>query len=384
MKIIQDDKGFHDILPSSLIELCKIFEDNDKELFVVGGSIRDFFMGKEPKDFDVCTASTPDEVLDLLQQNGIKSTFHGQSFGVVVAYTSDCPMGIEIATFRKDIYTEDTLGITRNCDVEYTSIEHDAERRDLTINSIYYNITTKEFYDFNGGLEDIANGIIKMVGNPSDRITEDKLRALRAIRFAAKTGYTIEPKTIKAIKSCNLDNISMERIWSTARRETVINEKDGEIINAFKHGNVSHLIFLLNTTYMYKHIFCGKATNRAPISNFKYITTFIDMYVPNLEPKKMVQMLKIDSKTARKIEILRLVKNFKLNNLISIKRKLLQHNISKEEAIEFCGDTDIVDKIFRLELMDSMETQNLINQGFMGVDLGTKIFEIEARKFAEL
>lgn len=169
------------IIPESVKDLQKMFSDKGKKLYVVGGAVRDFLKGDKPKDFDLCTDALPDEVLEIIG-NDYKTNLQGKSFGVVVVYTDDQPMGMEIATFRSDTYD----GKSRNPKVEYTTIDKDVERRDLRVNGLFYDLEKREIVDLVGGVDDIKNNIISMIGDPDSRIKEDPLRMLRAIRMSCR------------------------------------------------------------------------------------------------------------------------------------------------------------------------------------------------------
>jgi len=172
------------IIPESIKDLQLLFKSKGKKLYVVGGAVRDFLTGDTPKDFDLATDALPDEVLEILGKN-YRTNLQGKSFGVVVVFTDDQPMGMEIATFRSDIY-DDKLGKTRNPDVKFTTIDQDVLRRDLRINGLFYDLDKKEIVDLVGGISDIKKGIIGMIGDPDLRIKEDPLRILRAIRMACR------------------------------------------------------------------------------------------------------------------------------------------------------------------------------------------------------
>jgi len=172
------------IIPQSVKELQQLFKSNGKKLYVVGGAVRDFLNKEKPKDFDLCTDALPDEVLKILG-NKYKTNLQGKAFGVVVVYTEDEPSGMEIATFRSDVY-DGKLGMTRNPDVKFTTIDQDVLRRDLRINGLFYDLDKKEIVDLVGGIDDIKNGVIGMIGDPDLRIKEDPLRILRAIRMACR------------------------------------------------------------------------------------------------------------------------------------------------------------------------------------------------------
>lgn len=170
-----------DVIPQSVKDLHDLFSEQGKKLYLVGGSVRDFLTGDKPKDFDLATDALPDEVLQILGDK-YKTNLQGKAFGVVVVHTKDQPEGMEIATFREDLYD----GKTRNPDVKFASIEQDVLRRDLRINGVFHDLEKREIVDLVGGIEDIKNRTISMIGDPDLRIKEDPLRILRAIRMACR------------------------------------------------------------------------------------------------------------------------------------------------------------------------------------------------------
>jgi tRNA nucleotidyltransferase/poly(A) polymerase len=195
-------------LPSDLMDISQMFKASGKDFYLVGGAVRDALMGKQPKDYDLATNALPDEVEAILQQNPeYKILELGKSFGIIKVLT---PEGneFEIATYRRDI------GKGRRPDaVEFTSMEVDAQRRDLTQNALFYDIERKEIVDYVGGIEDIQKGLVRTVGRPQDRFDEDRLRVLRALRFAARSDSRLDPATAQAIKDNNsLEGVSPERI----------------------------------------------------------------------------------------------------------------------------------------------------------------------------
>lgn len=206
------------IIPESVKELHQLFQSNGKKLYVVGGAVRDFLTGDKPKDFDLATDALPDEVLEILQGK-YKTNLQGKAFGVVVVYTKDEPAGMEIATFRSDVY-DGKLGTSRNPGVEFTSIDEDVKRRDISINGLFYDLDKKKIIDLVGGVEDIRNKTIRMIGDPNLRIKEDPLRILRVFRFSYRYGFKIDKETKKAINKNKeyLKIISRERIWEEIKK----------------------------------------------------------------------------------------------------------------------------------------------------------------------
>ena len=201
----QVKKKFDMQLPADLLVISNTFKEAGHQLYVVGGSVRDVLQGKTPHDYDLATDAVPDKVIEIL--HGYKLLGVGKSFGVIVVMT---PEGgeYEVATFRKD------LSAGRRPDaVEFTDIENDVKRRDLTINALFYDIDKHEIVDYVGGIEDIKNGVIRTVGDPRARFNEDRLRILRALRFAARSGSKLDPETSAAISRDNtLKGVSPERI----------------------------------------------------------------------------------------------------------------------------------------------------------------------------
>jgi len=192
-------------IPNEIIELSKIFKENKKKLFIVGGYCRDILMNKSPLDIDLATDSLPDDTIKFL------SPFYnidlvGKAFGVIIVHLGK--LKIEIASFRKDL-EDDTGG--RHHKVELgVSIEDDVLRRDITISSIFYDIENKKMVDIAGGKNDIKNKVIRMVGDPNIRLKEDPLRALRVLRFACRYSFSIDLDTKKALTKISLSNISQE------------------------------------------------------------------------------------------------------------------------------------------------------------------------------
>ena len=193
-------------IPSDILDIQKVFKKNEYKLYVVGGAVRDALLGKTPKDFDLATDAVPDMVEEMMQDAGFRTLPTGKSFGVINVFTDQGEY--EIATFREDI------GSGRRPDaVSFTNIEGDVKRRDLTINALFYDIDTKEIVDLVGGVEDLKNGVVRTVGSPEDRFGEDRLRILRAIRFAGRFGSELDPETDAALqKDASLEGISGERI----------------------------------------------------------------------------------------------------------------------------------------------------------------------------
>ena len=173
--------------------------------YFAGGCVRDTLRNTSPKDYDLATSATPGQVLKIFP----KSDSIGAHFGVILVKTKG--MAFEVATFRTD---GDYTDSRRPDSVTFSSPQKDASRRDFTVNGLFQDPFTGEVLDFIDGRVDIENKIIRAIGNPIERFQEDALRLMRAIRFATKLGFEIEPVTWKAIcdNSHLLEHIAIERI----------------------------------------------------------------------------------------------------------------------------------------------------------------------------
>ena len=197
------------IITPAIRKLDKVFKDNQHEVRIVVGAVRDIALGKTPKDIDFATDATPTEMMTLLDKAGIKHKPTGLEHGTLTAIIDKEPY--EITTLRADKETDG-----RKADVEFVrSWEEDAKRRDLTYNAMSMDIDGK-IYDYNGGMDDLQDKVSKFVGDPAERIREDYLRILRYFRFQAKLDSPKwDENTIKAISdnAGGLRQISVERVW---------------------------------------------------------------------------------------------------------------------------------------------------------------------------
>jgi len=186
--------------------VCDKLQHHGHQAFLVGGCVRDILLRRNPTDFDVATNATPQEVLQLFP-HGLDV---GAQFGVVLIRHDS--LKVEVATFRSDVGYSD--GRHPDQVVYSQTPEEDVQRRDFTINGLLMRHDTGEVLDIVGGRADLAARIIRAIGDPSRRFAEDKLRMLRAVRFAARFGYTIEPATFAAIRThaSEINIVSAERI----------------------------------------------------------------------------------------------------------------------------------------------------------------------------
>jgi poly(A) polymerase len=186
--------------------ICATLRDHGYQALLVGGCVRDLLLGREPADYDVATNATPDQVLKVFP-GGITV---GAQFGVILVFRDN--IKVEVATFRADVGYSDGRHPDR---VEYArSAKEDVQRRDFTINGLLMDPETREVLDYVGGQADLQARVIRAIGDPGRRFTEDKLRLMRAVRFAARFGFNIEPITFKAIRqhAHEVNTVSAERL----------------------------------------------------------------------------------------------------------------------------------------------------------------------------
>ena len=191
--------------------ICRKLRASGHKAYLVGGCVRDILLKREPADYDVATNATPERVQDLFP----RSLAVGAQFGVIVVLDESAEENraqVEVATFRSDVGYSDGRHPDRV--VYATSPEEDVKRRDFTINALLLDPETNKILDFVGGQRDLEAGIIRAIGKPLDRFAEDKLRMVRAVRFAARFRYAIEAGTFSAIQKLapEIHQVSAERL----------------------------------------------------------------------------------------------------------------------------------------------------------------------------
>ncbi len=216
-----------------VLEIIKVLNDNGYEAYIVGGCVRDLVLGRKPKDWDITTSALPLQVKSLFS-NCVDT---GIQHGTVMVIKKG--VGYEVTTYRvdgeyKDGRHPENVSFTRN-------LEEDLKRRDFTINAFAYN-KKAGCVDLFDGITDLNNKIIRAVGNPDERFNEDALRIMRAVRFAAQLGFTIEENTYNAITnhSENLANISAERI--RVEFEKTLMSKNPQMVNLYKELKMENYV----------------------------------------------------------------------------------------------------------------------------------------------
>jgi len=221
------------------VEVVRQLRAAGYQALFAGGCVRDQLLGNTPKDYDVATDATPEQVIAAFPQR--KTLAIGAAFGVI-AVVGPRPAGVvEVATFRRDLaYTDGR----RPDSVEFCSPEEDAARRDFTINGMFYDPIEERVLDYVGGQEDLRRGIIRAIGNPRERFTEDKLRLLRAVRFTARLEFQLDDETKKAIQELapQLAAVSVERIADELRKMLTVPRRAGGV-RLLRETNLLPVIF---------------------------------------------------------------------------------------------------------------------------------------------
>lgn len=245
------------------IQVARTLTDAGYTAFWAGGCVRDALFGIEPKDYDVATDAQPRQVRDVFGEK--RTRMVGAAFGVVLVHGPRGVSPIEVATFREDGVYSDGRRPDR---VSFSTPERDAQRRDFTLNGLFYDPLQNEVIDYVGGRSDLEAGIVRAIGDPLKRIAEDKLRMVRAVRFSARFDFELEAATLAAIQNqaATLSAVSAERI-------------SGELQRMLTHANRVRAVELLRETQLWRVIFPEAATEsnaelelqllrRMPANNF--------------------------------------------------------------------------------------------------------------------
>lgn len=197
------------------LEIVRTLREAGFQALYAGGCVRDQLLGKIPKDYDVATNALPEQVLRLFPQR--KKLEVGKAFGVVVIVGPRSAGSIEVATFRQDASYSDGR---RPDAVRFCTPEEDALRRDFTINGLFFDPISNQVHDFVGGEADIRRRCVRAIGDPHARFHEDRLRILRAVRFATVLDFELDPQTEAAIQSDAgmVRSVSAERIGTEMRK----------------------------------------------------------------------------------------------------------------------------------------------------------------------
>jgi len=227
-------------MEKTAIKIVKTFQDAGHEAYFAGGSVRDMLMGNDPTDYDIATSAEPDEIEKVIDEMHLESKTVpiGKKFGVILGIVNG--HNFEIATFRSDSSYSDGR---RPDAVLFTSAKEDAVRRDFTMNGLFYDPIKKKVIDFLKGQDDIQNKKIRFIGEAHERIKEDHLRLLRAVRFKNNFEFEYGTRTKKAIKELAhlVKGVSSERVQE-------------ELTKILLHPNRAHAMRELDKFEMLEHI----------------------------------------------------------------------------------------------------------------------------------
>ena len=367
-------------LPQDIIRFKDVFQKNKFKLYVVGGAVRDLIKNETPKDFDLATDAVPDKVEEIMNKAGFKTLPTGKQFGVINVFTKDNEY--EIATFRKDIGSSDGR---RPDSVEFTSIEGDVSRRDLTINGLFYDIETKEVVDLVGGIEDIKNGVVRTIGSPDDRFKEDKLRILRAIRFAARLGSNLDQAIDASLtKDSSLGSISGERIRD-------------EFLKGLKSTkSTKHFLEMLSKYDLFKYIFQNLNVDLSLLKTIgdnkedDYVVLIARLLHKNdiQSIKKILNQCKYSIDEIKAITFLINLEKLDIDTAVALKRAEEHAGVSKDQIKTFGANQGIPSKL--LDAFDEFELsvsgpEAMEKTGLKpGKELGQAIQKMETDNFKKL
>ena len=351
-------------IPSDIKKIYKAFKKSGKQLYVVGGAVRDAILGKSPKDFDLATDAKPDEVIAIAKKNKLKAVdVGGKSFGVVVVN------GHEVATFRKDIGKG-----RRPSAVDYTDIKGDVMRRDLTINALFYDMGRGEIVDLVGGIADLKKKKIRTVGKPEERFDEDPLRKLRAVRFAGSVGGKMSKDTWSALKqNADISGVSAERI------------RDEFIKGVTKSKNVPNYFKMLKSLGMFKQIFPGLSILNRKLNTNDYKLQIAYMLQTNGKDKvkSKLNSLKYTNVEVNDIWLLihmsrpaEVIKDLPTFKKLQSNSKLTTSQIKEWGKI---NSSKYVTQLWNWKL--SVSSKDAINKGLKGKDIGDYIKSKEEELF---
>ena len=201
------------LIDKEALKVLYRLKDRGFKAYLVGGCVRDILLERTPKDFDVCTDARPPQVRKIFRN----CRLIGRRFRLAHIIFKRNKI-IEVSTFRRqpDVLpdTEDRRELTIESNRYYGTPVEDANRRDFTINALFYDINNFKIIDYVGGIDDLRKGIVRVIGDPCTRFYEDPVRMMRGIEFAARLGFRLDPNTFKAIKTCKEEILhgSPERI----------------------------------------------------------------------------------------------------------------------------------------------------------------------------
>jgi len=379
-------------IPKDIIEIHKKFSEAGFELFLVGGCVRDFKLGLDPKDYDMATNAFPEEIEKILK--GYDFDLTGKKFGVMRVRTAFDPNGYEIATYRED----ETAG--RNPVVKIGStMENDAWRRDFTINALYYDIATGTIIDLVDGEKDLENKVIRACGDPIKRINDDALRMLRAPRFKNTIGGTMDADLHNAIlahpvlegpdKDGNIVPISQERI---------VEEFLKGVSKSYNMDMVDEYVKDLIEYQFIGQVFKGLHINESfSCNNKKPAILLADLLRFNTNHKdlfnKLVYTCGFSKQIAEGVIFLLSLENIDEDNAYKLRKKMNKTDLTMDDVLCYGNLMVLNDKIGRLAYVYAFTKYSITtngddlkaNEGFVdGAELGLEIEKREKQNFISI
>jgi poly(A) polymerase len=396
-----------DDMYNNALEIIRILKDAGHKAFLVGGCVRDMILGYKPKDYDIVTSAKPSQIVNLF----IRTVKVGIQFGVVIVLMNGYEF--DVATFRKDLDYKDGRHPEG---VEFSNEKEDVLRRDVTINGLLYDPVIDKYIDYVNGIDDIKNKIIRTIGDPIKRFSEDYLRLIRAIRFSARYSFNIEEDTYNAIIELapNIKKISKERIKDELDKLLSHKNRSLGVKYLYKSGLFKHILpeinhkyddnmisYLINTLDMLPE----KVNYEIPIAIIFIISYFEDVY--NRNPKKdelekisdICKNMKMSNKETHNItemyrvsfllwicqeyedwRIKRLLRSDQIRNAFMINHILCDTMKIDSTSIEYCEDylEKHKDELYIEPLING---KDLIKMGFKSGKIFSEIlFDIENKQ----
>ncbi len=295
-----------------------IVESLTKEGFIAyyaGGWVRDYLLNHPSDDIDIATSAPPVTIQALFP----KTVPIGISFGIILVLIED--KQFEVATFRSDLEYKDGRRPTK---IAFTTAEEDAKRRDFTINGMFYDPLKDQILDFVDGQRDIKKRIIRCIGNPHERIKEDRLRMIRAVRLACRLKFTIDSETIKAIITHAKElfpPVAIERVWQEFTKMAAFPGFRDALIKLYEFGLLQEIFPSLKHTTQEELLLLSHALDDFPLD------TPVIAYLLELFPKYSLK------------DKLKLCKHLKLSNL-------------ETQFVQFLHDAE---KLFQKQEVDNFE-----------------------------
>lgn len=362
-------------VPQEVLSICQSLKRVGHVAYPVGGCVRDCILGSDPSDWDVATSAPIEISLFVLKSlSGVKEVVPtGDSFPVCRAkFVSGNEY--EIATFRKD------SGLGKNTTSIYGTIEDDVKRRDLTINAIFYDTEREETVDLVGGCEDLNSRVIRFVGNPKDRIAEDRVRVLRAVRMASRFAFSFHPETREAIYSLDIvggdksDRVPFERIFL-------------EFVKAEEQTRLYDYFSTLQGLDLLQQLFPGLKLSE--IKDVHGLCLTVASILVDNDPKKvsstLVEVCKWPVHLARSIEFLIACLKFDGRDVSLYLKKYHATSLVPDEVEDFVKlyldekGIKIIGALCRYE--EQVSGDDLLKQGYQGAELGRVKKQMEDELF---